>query len=88
MLLYDLLRDYLPAEYEDHFDFVSQIIHNIAVGEHKDAYADALDILMGRKLTNEELKAYTTKELFQFFSDKLVEIKIYDLLTFCHSIGI
>ena len=86
--LYETLKDYLPEKYEDHFDFASQIIHSISVGEHKDAYADALDILNNRRFTDEELRFYTTVELFDFFSDKLIEMDIYNLITFCSSMGI
>jgi hypothetical protein len=86
--LYEILKDYLPEKYEDHFDFVSQIIHNISVGEHKDAYADALDILNNRKFDNEELRGYTTEELFRFFSDKLIDVNIYEIIIFCSSMGI
>lgn len=86
--LYDILRDYFPSDYVDHFDFVRQLIHNIASGENKGAYADALDVMLGRPMEADEMTGYTTGEIISLFSDKLIEVNIHELITFCESIGI
>lgn len=86
--LYKILKPYLPDTYSDHLDFVKQIIHNIADGNHPEDYSKALDIISPEPLTEEAIQTFTTEEFFQFFSVTLIDIGIYDLISFCKSVGI
>lgn len=85
--LYRLLEPHLPEDLElEPFDFIGTIIENIKKsGKHRD-YITAIELVSEK--SKDDLLSLETMDLFELFTDGLVDVQIIDLTRFCNDIGL
>jgi hypothetical protein len=87
--LYKLIGKFVPKDLDENtiiLDFIDTIIDNIKKSGELEKFGEVI-ILMTQK-SPDDLKKLNGFELIQLFSDKLVENRIIELISFCKRLSI